>query len=96
MRAGRALGCRRRRMQRAGKAPTVEAEVRARAKRTENMPLVLMTLDVSQLSGWLNAAANYRVARGGVERGGGMRGRGGRREGVGARRPPQAGCREVL
>ncbi len=42
-------------------APTVEAEGRARAERTENMPLVIMTLDVSQLSGWLNADALCRV-----------------------------------
>ena len=48
-------------MQRAGKAPTVEVEGSARAERTENMPLVIMTLDVSQLSGWLNADAPCRV-----------------------------------
>ena len=42
-------------MQRAGKAPTVEAEGRARAERTENMYRIAVTLDVSRLSGWLNA-----------------------------------------
>ena len=63
MRAGRAWGRRLRRKQRAGKAPTVQAEVRARAERTENMPLVLMTLDVSRLSGWLNADAPCRVEK---------------------------------
>ena len=62
MRAGRAW-VRRRRMQRAGKAPTVGAEGRQRAERTENMPLVLMTLDVLRLSGWLNADALCRVKK---------------------------------
>ena len=37
------------RKQRAGKAPTVEAEGRARAERTRNMPCMSVTLDVSQL-----------------------------------------------
>ena len=63
MQAGRSWGRRLRRKQRAGKAPTVRAEVRARAERTENMPLVLMTLDVSKLSGWLNADAPCRVEK---------------------------------
>ena len=39
------------------------AEGRQRAERTENMPLVLMTLDVLRLSGWLNADAPCRVLR---------------------------------
>ena len=60
MRAGRACK-RRRRMQRAGKAPIVEAGGRARAERTENMPYMVMTLDVLRLSGWLNADAYCRV-----------------------------------
>ena len=59
---GRAWG-QRRRKQRAGKSPTVGAESRERAERTENMPLVLMTLDVSKLSGWLNADAPCRVEK---------------------------------
>ena len=63
MQAGRSWGRRLRRKQCAGKAPTVRAEVRARAERTENMPLVLMTLDVSKLSGWLNADAPCRVEK---------------------------------
>ena len=63
MQAGRSWGRRLRRKQRAGKAPTVRAEVRARAERTENMPLVLMTLDVSKLSGWLNADAPCRAEK---------------------------------
>ena len=33
------------------KAPTVEAEGRARAERTINMSYIIMTLDVSKLSG---------------------------------------------
>ena len=39
------------------KAPTVEVEGRARAERTENMECMLVTLDVSKLSGWLKADA---------------------------------------
>ena len=38
-------------------APTVEAESRARAERTSNIPRISVTLDVSKLSGWLNANA---------------------------------------
>ena len=33
----------------------------ARAERTENMLLMSVTLDVSRLSGWLNAAASCPV-----------------------------------
>jgi len=33
----------------------------ARAERTVNMPFMAVTLDVSQLSGWLNAAEACRV-----------------------------------
>ena len=33
----------------------------AGAKRTKNMASMFVTLDVSQLSGWLNAAARCRV-----------------------------------
>ena len=43
--------------------PPVEAEGRARAERTSNMDTVLVTLDVSRLSGWLNADASCRVGR---------------------------------
>ena len=32
-----------------------------RAERTLNIPLIVMTLDVSKVSGWLNAAADCRV-----------------------------------
>ena len=40
------------------KASTVEAEGRARAERTRNMYFMSVTLDVSKLSGWLNARAS--------------------------------------
>ena len=36
---------------------------RARAKRTPNMVCMVVTLDVSKLSGWLNADADCRVGR---------------------------------
>ena len=36
---------------------------RARAERTENMAYMVVTLDVSKLSGWLNADAFCRVDR---------------------------------
>ena len=44
-------------------ARTVEAEGRARAEHTQNMPLISVTLDVSKLSGWLNADAYCRVKK---------------------------------
>jgi len=40
---------------------TVEAAGRARAERTPNMYCMLLTLDVSKLSGWLNADASCRL-----------------------------------
>ena len=55
------------------------AGARARAERTENMLTMLVTLDVSKLSGWLNFDANCRVERRACERPG-------RREGAGWRR----------
>ena len=69
-------------MQRAGKAPTVEAEGRARAERTENIQPMFVTLDVSRLSGWLNAVALCRAKGEASE----DDVRIGRREGVGGRR----------
>ena len=45
------------------KAPTVEAEGRARAERTRNMATMSVTPDVSKLSGWLNADAICRVKK---------------------------------
>ena len=41
--------------------PTVEVEGRARAERTSNISSMFATLDVSRLSGWLNADAPCRV-----------------------------------
>ena len=45
------------------KTPTVEDGGRARAERTKNMPYMLMTLDVSRLSGWSNADARCQVEK---------------------------------
>ena len=45
------------------KAPTVQAEGRALAERTENMYPMFVTLDVSRLSDWLNEDAHCRVKR---------------------------------
>ena len=42
------------------KAPTVEKEGRAGAERTVNISAMFVTLDVSKLSGWLNADAYCR------------------------------------
>jgi hypothetical protein len=44
--------------------PTVEVSGRARPKRTENMKSMSVTLEVSRLSGWLNADASCRVRTG--------------------------------
>jgi hypothetical protein len=60
---------RRRRNQRAREAPIVEAAGRARAKHTENMRSMVVTLEVSRLSGWLNADAYCRVKREASEEG---------------------------
>ena len=46
----------------AGRA-RLKAGRRARAERTENMCCMVVTLDVSKLSGWLNALACCRVER---------------------------------
>jgi len=58
---------------------------RARAERTSNMKPMSVTLDVSKLSGWLNADAFCRVERRACDAGRGTL-RPGRREGVGWRR----------
>ena len=55
-----------------------------RAERTRNMSRMVVTLDVSKLSGWLNACASCRVERGACDAGRGAAR--GRREGVGWRR----------
>ena len=47
--------------QAAGRPLTVEVEGRARAERTENINPMVVTLDVSRLSGWLNANALCRI-----------------------------------
>ena len=54
-----------------GSDRTLEGTARARG-RTRNMPRIFVTLDVSKLSGWLNADASCRVTRRHVE--GGTRG----------------------
>ena len=56
---------------------------RACAERTKNMPLIVVTLDVLKLSGWLKADAPCRVERRGVRCGAEVWA--GRREGVGRR-----------
>ena len=43
--------------------PTVEVEGRARAERTWNISFMVVTLEVSRLSGWLNAVADCQVER---------------------------------
>ena len=55
---------------------------RACAERTENMARMVVTLDVSKLSGWLNADAPCRVERRAYDA---ERGVGRGREGVGRR-----------
>ena len=39
------------------------------SERTQNIPLMVVTLDASRLSGWLNAVAPCRVDREGMRRG---------------------------
>ena len=46
-----------------GEGPTQGCGGRARAERTRNMRCMVVTLDVSKLSGWLNADAFCRVER---------------------------------
>jgi len=46
-----------------GKARLKAVGAGARAERTWNMPAMVVTLDVSKLSGWLNALASCRVDR---------------------------------
>ena len=62
------------------RAPTEGAEARARSERTPNIHSMVVTLDVSRLSGWLNADAPCQVT-GEARRRGDMRaGSGGRGE----------------
>ena len=46
-----------------GRARLKAMGARARAERTANMPSMVVTLDVSKLSGWLNTSAFCRVER---------------------------------
>ena len=46
-----------------GEGPTQGLGGRARAERTRNMYCMVVTLDVSKLSGWLNADAYCRVEK---------------------------------
>ena len=48
-----------------GRARLKAVGVRARAERTLNMLFMVVTLDVSKLSGWLNALAYCRESQGG-------------------------------
>jgi len=63
----------------------------ARAERTLNIWYMVVTLDVSQLSGWLNSDVDCRVGRESIKRA--ANGRAGRRVGVGAA-AAQAACRQ--
>ena len=58
-------------------------EGRARAERTLNMDIMFVTLDVSKLSGWLNATALCQAEREASEEGDA---RAARQEGVGRQR----------
>ena len=70
----------------------VEAASRARAERTLNMPCMVVTLEVSRLSGWLNADAPCRIERKAYGKGR----RAGRETGGCGVAPLQATCREGL
>ena len=52
---------RRRRERRAQGGPDCRMGARARAERTENMLVMVVTLDVSRLSGWLNTDAESNM-----------------------------------
>ena len=52
-----------------GRARLKAVGAKARTERTWNMRRMSVTLDVSKLSGWLNAVAYCRVARRGYEAG---------------------------
>ena len=86
---GKGVG-RLRRMQRAGEGPTGHRWGGARAQRTWNMNCMVVTLDVSKLSDWLNADAYCRVARRAYDAGG-MRAE--RRKGRGAAAAHAAACK---
>ena len=71
-----------------GEGPTQGLGVRARAERTWNMYFMFPTLDVSKLSGWLNACAPCAKSKGGRTMWGEVCGPGGgwRRGAVGQRK----------
>ena len=60
---------RRRREQRAGKTQVWRLLAGAREKRTKNMYPMVVTLEVSRLSGWLNTDALCRAQREAWEQG---------------------------
>ena len=60
-----------------GRARLKAVGARARAERTENMDPMYVTLDVSKLSGWLNADADCRVEKRACDAGRGIYGPGG-------------------
>ena len=66
---------------------------RARAGRTWNMPPNTVTLDVSRLSGWLNATAFCRVERRACDAGRGAGREAGGRGAAAARAAVRAACR---
>ena len=69
----------------AGRARLKAGEDRARAERTQNMPSMFVTLEVSKLSGWLNADAYCRGSKAGHAVGGEVCGSaGGRRRATAA------------
>ena len=49
----------------AREGPTKAAGARARAERTPNIQFIVVTLDVSKLSGWLNAGVSCAESKGG-------------------------------
>ena len=57
------VGWRRRKRHARGGSDSRLEGARARAERTRNMACMVVTLDVSKLSGWLNADASCRVER---------------------------------
>ena len=79
-----------------GKGPTVGTG-RQGTERTENMVDMVVTLDVSRLSGWSNASAYCRVRREEVQKGRRAKGGdGGREKGGCATSAAQAACRKPV
>ena len=61
---GRAVRWRRREQRARGRVPTGDRGAGHAAERTANMALMSVTLDVSRLSGWLNAFASCAESKG--------------------------------